>query len=157
MVNQKERFELGPFINDLWNQYRAPAAAGNITCRVKISQGISIFTDKSLIRAILENLFSNAVDYTHPGGVIEWETGLKSDTDNFFITVSNTVTDLTSEDLPHLFERFWRKDAARTSDGIHSGLGLSTARAIAEALGLIIIVRMDLPDRLRITLSGETG
>lgn len=157
LFGQKERFELGPFINALWRQYRAKAAARNITFRVNITPGISIFTDRSLIRAILANLFSNAVDYTPPGGVIECAAGHKSDTEYFFVTISNPVSDLTAEDLPHLFERFWRKDPARTSDGIHSGLGLSTAESFAEAIGLTIIARMDLPDRLRITLSGKSN
>lgn len=155
MPMQKKRFELGPLVDAIWEQYREKASAGNITCRGTISPGIVIFTDKILIRAILENLFSNAVDYTPRGGMIEWEAGLQED--NIFFTISNNIIGLAAEDLSHLFERFWRKDDVRTSNGIHSGLGLSTARSFAAAIGIEVIARMYSPDRLSITLSGKLG
>jgi two-component system sensor histidine kinase QseC len=48
--------------------------------------------------------------------------------------VSNPTDTLTPEDLPHMFERFWRKDPARSDSG-HAGLGLSLAQALIARLG----------------------
>jgi two-component system sensor histidine kinase QseC len=69
------------------------------------------------------------------------------------LSISNTTDDLNPDDLPHLFERFWRKDPARSSS-VHSGLGLALAKAYAAALGLEL--RAELSDTKQITfvLSG---
>ena len=50
------------------------------------------------------------------------------------ISFSNDTADLTPADTARLFERFWRKDASRTG-GVHAGIGLSLARALAQATG----------------------
>jgi len=65
--------------------------------------------------------------------------------------VSNSVRDLTAADLPHLFERFWRKDAARTS-ATRSGLGLALAKALAEAMQMEIAAELRGSATLAVTL-----
>ena len=60
------------------------------------------------------------------------------------MTVSNTVDDLKAEDLPHLFERLWRKDKSRTGTE-HNGLGLAVSRAFATVLGLTLTARLEGP------------
>ncbi|MGA7393458.1 MAG: ATP-binding protein, partial [Terrimicrobiaceae bacterium] len=50
------------------------------------------------------------------------------------LTVHNQVRDLDPQDVPHLFERFWRKSESRSEKG-HSGLGLSIVAACSESLG----------------------
>lgn len=150
-VGQKEKFSFEPVINAVWEQYRKKSSAKEITCRSEISRDMNIFSDKVLINSILENLFSNAVDYTPDGGVIEWKAGFQED--KFFFNITNTVTDLTAQDLPHLFEPFWRKDTVRTSNGLHSGLGLSTVRSFATAIGLSITAIIPSPGHLLINLS----
>ena len=55
-------------------------------------------------------------------------------TTSFTLRVTNIPENLSPADLPHLFDRFWRKDAARTMDG-HLGLGLALSRSFARALG----------------------
>jgi signal transduction histidine kinase len=90
-----------------------------------------IHTDRSLFRSILTNLFSNAVEYTPPDGRVEiiWQTEVGE------LTISNTVGDLSAADVPHLFERLWRKDKSRTGTE-HCGLGLAVSREFATLLGL---------------------
>jgi len=85
-----------------------------------------------LIRAI-ENVLSNAIDYTPPGGTVT----LRVNTDDTQITIS--VTDagpgIAPEHLPHIFERFYRADESRdTSDG-SNGLGLSISKKIIDKHG----------------------
>jgi signal transduction histidine kinase len=70
--------------------------------------------------------------------------------------VTNPVEKVRPEDVPHLFERFWRKDAAR-SGGEHAGLGLSLARAFANSLGFTLSAAFEGDGQLRTTLSGPAG
>ncbi|MGD0017208.1 MAG: ATP-binding protein, partial [Verrucomicrobiia bacterium] len=69
----------------------------------------------------------------------------------FKLSVANTVNNLGPDDLPHLFERFWRKDASRTSPE-HAGLGLSLAKAFAGLLGMQIRADLVSPDTLVLSL-----
>jgi signal transduction histidine kinase len=68
------------------------------------------------------------------------------------LRVVNTLENLDERDLPHLFERFWRKDAAR-SPGSHTGLGLSLARVFAQSLGCELTASFAGPARLALTLA----
>jgi two-component system sensor histidine kinase QseC len=82
-----------------------------------------------LLRSILANLFDNAVDYAPAGG----EITVASDAAGG-LRVANPAGNLSAADEARLFERFWRKEAAR-SGGEHAGLGLSLARTFAAAMG----------------------
>jgi signal transduction histidine kinase len=77
-------------------------------------------------------LIENAAHYTPRRGAIRvfFENGEHQ----FTLAIVNPTDDLTHEDIPNLFERFWRKESARSS-GEHSGLGLALARAYARSLG----------------------
>lgn len=86
------------------------------------------------------NLLSNAVAYSPPQSEIRCiATG---DGDTVHLTICNPTEDLTPEDIPHLFERFWRKDPARTI-GEHTGLGLSVVKALSEVLHLDVHATLD--------------
>jgi two-component system sensor histidine kinase QseC len=66
--------------------------------------------------------------------------------------ISNVNRSLVAEDVPHLFERFWQKDAARSST-IHYGLGLPLARAYAHSLGIKLDAELK-QSEIVFTLSG---
>ncbi len=86
-----------------------------------------------LTQAIL-NLLSNAVQYTPAGGTIR--VGLRREGDHAALWVSDTGPGIPPEDLPHVFERFYRADRSRTRRGSSGfGLGLSIVRWIIEAHG----------------------
>jgi two-component system sensor histidine kinase QseC len=106
-------------------------------------------TDLELLRSILTNLVDNAVEYAPRGGAIEIEAGAPNG--RFTLRVVNAVEHLEERDLPRLFERFWRKDAARTADG-HTGLGLALARTYARALGCELTATFAGPSQLALTL-----
>ncbi len=97
--------------------------------RIKLDLTPGTFrTDLVLWRAILQNLIGNAVHYAPGGSTIEVTASDKG------VRIVNEAPDLVSDDLPHLFERFWRKSESRTGKG-HSGLGLSVVRAAVDYLG----------------------
>jgi two-component system, OmpR family, sensor kinase len=88
--------------------------------------------DEGLLRQMIMNLVGNAIKHTPSGGVIR--ISLERGDGQYEITVSDTGTGIPSEAQPHVFERFYRGDKARSrSDGAGAGLGLSIARWVAEA------------------------
>ena len=128
LAAQCEPVDLAAAVAGAWRPFAARAAARSL--RVEITGGPAMApADPVLLRSILGNLFDNAVDYTPPGGeiLIAVEAGGG-------VRVANTAEALAPDDVARLFERFWRKEAAR-SGGEHVGLGLSLARTFAAAMG----------------------
>ncbi|MGA4670548.1 sensor histidine kinase [Propionibacteriaceae bacterium Y1923] len=89
--------------------------------------------DPQRVGQILGNLLVNALRHTPPGGSVS-VVGAAS-ADSVMITVADTGQGITAEQLHHVFERFYRGDAAREADQGGSGIGLTVARALAEAHG----------------------
>lgn len=87
------------------------------------------YVDPDRIREAVTNLFDNAVKYTEAGSV---SIGISGDKDSVTITVSDTGQGIPAEDIPHLFQKFYRVDntATRTIGG--TGLGLFLCRKIVE-------------------------
>ena len=102
--------------------------AKQLDLRLRSEPGLSMETDARLLRIILSNLLTNAVEYAPASTRIEIELDPGS------ITIANAAPELTQEDLPHLFDRFWRAERSR-SNSAHSGLGLALARQAASAIG----------------------
>lgn len=119
-------------VDSLWEPHRAKAAQKKLTVQLNVPVEARVETDPTLFRGILLNLLGNAVDYTPARGMIR--IAFLEESGGFNLSVTNTVDNLESADLPKLFQRFWRKDRAR-SDGEHTGLGLSLVKSFAELLG----------------------
>ena len=80
---------------------------------------------------VVTNLVSNAISYNRPGGSVRVRVSAESNV--AVLTVSDTGQGISSKDLPHIFERFYRADPARVSVAGCSGLGLAITRAIVAA------------------------
>ena len=128
----RERVALAPLFTAISKHLQPPAAARRLTLNVRVPADAHVETDAALLRSILTNLADNAVAYSCEDTAIEL-TATPSER-GFLLAIANTPVDLAPADLPRLFERFWRKDAARISDG-HVGLGLALAQTFARALG----------------------
>jgi signal transduction histidine kinase len=100
-----------------------------------------VMTDDETFRLILRSLLDNAYHYAPPGTSIGCRSS-PGDAGTISLTLSNLAPDLAPSDLGVMFDRFWRKDAARTSNG-HVGLGLSLVQALARALDLAVEVDLD--------------
>lgn len=94
-----------------------------------------VMVDRRRIREMLLNLVTNAIKYTPAEGKVELSLTARSD--GAAIIVRDTGIGIASNDLPHIFERFWRADLARSRTGERpgSGLGLAITKWIAEAHG----------------------
>jgi signal transduction histidine kinase len=146
-----ENVELAPMVEKLVRQRQDSAARQSLDVTFDIPKGSPIQTDPVLLRSILANLLDNAIEYTPAGGKICLEGGVNGKT--FQVRLSNSVEHLSREDVSRFFDRFWRKDAARSS-AEHSGLGLPLARAFARALGGDLVATLDEQSRLTLTLTG---
>ncbi len=101
-----------------------------------------ITADKERIEQVLINIVSNAIKYTPDGGAITvYASASKHGVD---IKVKDTGIGIPEEDLPHLFERFYRVEKSRTSETGGTGLGLAIAKEIVEAHGGNISVESQL-------------
>jgi len=91
--------------------------------------------DQSRVRQLVLNLLTNAVKYTPRGGSVSVD--LAQDDGRVVIAVTDTGVGIALGDLPHIFDRFWRADSARTRTGERpgAGLGLAICKWIAEAHG----------------------
>lgn len=91
-----------------------------------------VSVDRDLVARTLDNLLDNALRFTLSGGTVE--IMVERVESHAFVQVTDTGSGILPEHAPHLFERFFRGDPARTADG-GAGLGLAIAKGIAQAHG----------------------
>ncbi len=93
--------------------------------------------DRARIEQILVNLLGNAIRYTEKGSITvrAWVDPQLTQPARLWIAVVDTGQGIAPEDLPRIFERFWRADKARQRDGSGSGIGLAIARRLVELQG----------------------
>lgn len=105
------------------------------TCRPQSGQTVQ--SDPSFLQEILLNCLDNAQKYTAPGG--EVVLGAQDERGQVVLTVSDTGRGIPAEDLPHIFDRFYRVDRARSRASGGTGLGLAIAHRLAEAIGARLV------------------
>jgi heavy metal sensor kinase len=103
--------------------------------RIKIIpavQPLEITGDPERLAQVAANLLTNAIQFNQPGGEVRLK--LNAEGGLAVLQISDTGQGIAPDDLPHVFERFYRADKSRTGSG-NSGLGLSICKAIVEAHG----------------------
>jgi signal transduction histidine kinase len=88
--------------------------------------------DPERVEQILVNLISNALRYTQAGSIT---VQVRSEADKLWIAVVDTGQGIAAEDLPHVFERFWRADRSRDRNSGGTGIGLAICRRLVELQG----------------------
>jgi len=145
--------EAATFVASVW-KIHAPRAAERGVRTTFALHPANVRADPALLRSILHNLLENAAEYTPQNGELR-VTGEVVDS-GYRIRIANPAGDLSSDDVRKLFDRFWRKEAAR-SDGKHAGLGLSVSRAFATAMGWQLAAALDPDGWLVFTLRTSEG
>lgn len=111
----------------------ARVLAGSVDFQVGSVQEALVWADPFLLKQMAATLLDNALKYTPPGGSVR--LSLTTDENQANLVVSDTGEGIPAEDLPHIFERFYRVDKARSRQKGGSGLGLAIAQWIARAHG----------------------
>ena len=133
-----ESVQIALLVDEIWRHLARKTEEKQLVFNFNVAPDATMVTDRTLFRSVLANLLSNAVEYTPKNGhgEIRWSDETKE------LAISNTVHDLTAADMPHLFERLWRKDKSRT-DREHCGLGLVLCQTFAELLGLGLNAKLE--------------
>jgi signal transduction histidine kinase len=143
-------------ITDLVKQAVTPwqpqLTAGEISLSLELPDNLPLVTiDWQRVNEVLHNLLKNAVAHTPKGGAINVAAGAKGKWVE--VSVSDTGEGIPAEDLPHIFERFYRVDKSRARATGGSGLGLTIAKRLIEAHGGTIAVQSKLGEGSRFSFT----
>ena len=127
----REEIDLQSLIRDACALFEPMAEDKGIRLRCHLAGVGSFAGDIRMIQRMLSNLLDNAIKYTSSGGEVSVSVFEKDGA--VVISVKDTGCGISPDDLPHIFERFYRCDRSRSQAGI--GLGLSLSRAVARAHG----------------------
>ncbi len=144
-----EEIDLKKLADSCWGRLVSVSERRSLLLEDRITKGELIVSDRSKLEMILGNLIDNAISYSVSGSVIVFSSN-NSD-GSLSLIIENETNELTEEDLPLVFDRFWRKDAAR-SHKHHTGLGLSLVKALSELLEIKISVELKKDKRFQIQL-----
>ncbi|MCU7724957.1 HAMP domain-containing histidine kinase [Actinoplanes sp. KI2] len=120
-------------LGEALSQVVAAHATDGLTLSVAVAPATKINADPVRLRQLVGNLVTNAVRYTPPGGTVVVTGSLEGG--EAVITVRDTGIGIAPDDLPRVFDRFWRADVSRSRTTGGSGLGLAIARQLARAHG----------------------
>ncbi len=131
LVLHREPLVAAEVVRQAVDAHRAAAQAAGVTLAVRIDDDAALEADPVRLRQILGNLLSNAIRHAH--GEVVVSAGRVGDA--VTIAVADDGDGIAADDLPRLFDRFWRADPSRSRRTGGSGLGLSIARQLAQAHG----------------------
>ncbi len=129
---QVEIFDLRPEIEKIIEYFQILAEENQIS--IGISGDGRLQADKTLFGWVMGNVLSNAIKYTQPKGQVEIQV-LPSKKDDIVIEIRDNGIGISPEDLPRIFERFYRADTSRSSKVAGAGLGLSIVKSIIALHG----------------------
>ena len=125
-----ERVALSEILQTVWDSHRALAAKRRITPTLQPTDRY-VNADRTLLMNVLGNLLGNAIEHSPEGATVSVSTAASASATK--VLIRNPAPGLCADDIPQMFERFWKKDAAR-ADGRHHGLGLSIASELSALL-----------------------
>jgi two-component system phosphate regulon sensor histidine kinase PhoR len=135
-VFEHKPLALAPVLSSCIDSYRRRAEAGSLDLSLDLGpldDDMLITADEEAIRQIFDNLIDNAIKYTPEGGSVS--VTCRFDGELLSIEVADTGIGIPRDDLPRVFERFYRVDKARSRELGGTGLGLSIVKHLVQSLG----------------------
>jgi two-component system, OmpR family, phosphate regulon sensor histidine kinase PhoR len=128
-----EPVNLNQLLEEVIDQLGPQVGRQQLTIDKKLAADLpSVQADKGRIRQVIVNIVHNAIKFTGPGGKITVVT--EADDGSVNVSISDTGVGIDNSDLPHVFERFYKGDRARSGGG-GTGMGLAIAKHVVEAHG----------------------
>jgi signal transduction histidine kinase len=125
-------FDFKALVSDVLEEYTRKAEENGLrVVEAQPDSSLPVHADEGELRRALRHLLTNALHYTPAGGFITVTTA--ADRRQIVFTVSDTGIGIAPEDLPRIFDPFYRADPARQIDSGGMGLGLSVVKMIVEA------------------------
>ncbi|MBC8103891.1 MAG: PAS domain-containing protein [Cytophagales bacterium] len=166
MDRDRTRFDLRLLIRNVAARLVTQAERRTIRFNLPPADGpvVSVDADQSEIDQVFFNLIDNAIKYTPPGGAVTVTITPNLPLQTVAVTVSDSGIGILSQDLPRIFERFWRADRARRFQSSAlgegsgggtggTGLGLSIVKHIVEAHGGVVTAESELGEGSRFTVT----
>lgn len=132
---QKTTLDLRKVAADVVDQFQIPAEEKGVKLTATLEPGATAMADRTQMERLLSNLLSNAVKYTPKGGTVNVRVGPDEVHGWVRLVVDDTGVGIPSENLPHIFDRFYRVRSAETRQIQGLGLGLSFVAWIVSAHG----------------------
>ena len=129
-IAESEIIHISPTIHRVTRMLSPMAQAADIKLELKLVCDCPVLILEDDLYQIIFNLMENGIKYTPPGGSVY--VSLKQSEENAVLTVQDTGVGIPEDAVPHIFERFYRVDKARSRATGGSGLGLAIVRAIVE-------------------------
>jgi two-component system sensor histidine kinase ResE len=147
----QEQIKIRPYMERIQRKFSTLARDRHINLQLSVESTIdTYFLDPDRMEQVLTNLIDNAMRHTPDGGNVTLRI---SGDDALILQVSDTGSGIPKEDLPFVFERFYKADKARTRGRAGTGLGLAIAKNIVVAHGGQISVQSKLGEGTTFTIS----
>lgn len=132
---ERHPVRLDQLVETSLDMFRGAAEEREVELRAGDLRPTTVLGEAGRLRQVVNNLIDNGLKFTPPGGQIRVALLEKGETGQIVLRVSDTGPGIAPEDLPHVFDRFYRGDKSRHRDERHcgSGLGLSICQSIVEA------------------------
>ena len=124
-------FELNNKISEIINNFKLRSQSQNINIINNITPDITINYDPQRFTQIVTNILNNSILATDDGGIISFSTSTNNN--NLLLKISDNGTGIPKDELPYIFDRFYRTDKSRNRQSGGSGLGLSIVKYLIES------------------------
>ena len=128
-----EKVNLSKLLSDLTSDINVLCHDKGLSLKLDADNNVSVKGDAGKLRRLFLNVLDNAIRYTPGGGVIS--VTLSNEGQTALVTIKDTGIGIPQKHIPHIFDRFYRVDKARSRAEGGSGLGLAICKYIVEAHG----------------------
>lgn len=135
---ERERCDLARLVGTRAEAHAEAFAAAGLRVETALEEEVTADADPARLAQVVDNLLANALRYTDRGGAVT--VRVAGEGDDALIAVGDTGIGIPPEDLPYVFDRFWRADRSRSRATGGAGVGLAVARRLVEAHGGSIAV-----------------
>lgn len=126
-----QNIDMSKLIMEVLEGFRVPFKNRNIILIDIIAENIMIEGDRDKLKQVMINLLSNALKFSNKNGKIE--VSLSQDKDKIVLIIKDNGIGIPEEDLPYIFERFYRSDKSRNRNSGGAGIGLAIVKSIVDA------------------------